>query len=112
MFFLRHLIVRMIILPSQARDKHRENSKKKSGVSVRLGGFLGGGGTRLPGDGPYVAWNPAAAPLAVAPFGEAVRTFAKWNRIIFNGNKLILRKHTSSRGLLLRESSRIAPLSH
>jgi hypothetical protein len=26
--FLRHLFIKMLILPRQARDKHRENSKK------------------------------------------------------------------------------------
>jgi len=31
--FLRHLYIKMIILPRQARDKHRENSKQ-SGVSL------------------------------------------------------------------------------
>ena len=27
--FLRHLFIKMLILPRQARDKHRENSKKR-----------------------------------------------------------------------------------
>jgi hypothetical protein len=27
-YFLRHLYIKTIILPRQARDKHRENSKK------------------------------------------------------------------------------------
>eukprot|EP01046_Picozoa_sp_COSAG06_P089781 COSAG06_NODE_36141_length_451_cov_0.732955_1_plen_45_part_10 len=27
-YFLRHLYVKMIILPRQARDKHRKNSEK------------------------------------------------------------------------------------
>ena len=28
--FLRHLYIKIIILPRQARDKHRENSKKET----------------------------------------------------------------------------------
>jgi hypothetical protein len=31
--FLRHLYIKVIILPRQARDKHRESTQKKSGVS-------------------------------------------------------------------------------
>jgi hypothetical protein len=33
--FLRHLNLKIIVLPRQARDKHRENSKKSDGVSHR-----------------------------------------------------------------------------
>eukprot|EP01046_Picozoa_sp_COSAG06_P006650 COSAG06_NODE_314_length_17706_cov_366.601940_9_plen_81_part_00 len=36
--FLRHLYIKMIILPRQARDKHRKNSKK-SAVSSRQSYF-------------------------------------------------------------------------
>eukprot|EP01046_Picozoa_sp_COSAG06_P051048 COSAG06_NODE_8242_length_2225_cov_5.165569_2_plen_77_part_01 len=29
MYFLSHFYIKMLILPRQARDKHKENSKKK-----------------------------------------------------------------------------------
>jgi hypothetical protein len=32
--FLRHLYIQCIILPRQARDRHRESTQKKSGVSL------------------------------------------------------------------------------
>jgi hypothetical protein len=32
--FLRHLNLKIIVLPRQDRDKHRENSKKSDGVSI------------------------------------------------------------------------------
>ena len=38
--FLRHLYIKCIILPRQARDKHRENSKKVP-FSLRGNGGLG-----------------------------------------------------------------------
>jgi hypothetical protein len=31
---LRHLCIKCIVLPRQARDKHRESTQKKSGVSL------------------------------------------------------------------------------
>ena len=37
--FLRHLYIKVIFLPRQARDKHRENSKKET--RVRIGGTRG-----------------------------------------------------------------------
>jgi len=50
---LRHLYIKCIILPRQARDKHRENSKK-SGVSV---GKPGGGGSVANGSYISGSWN-------------------------------------------------------
>eukprot|EP01046_Picozoa_sp_COSAG06_P038221 COSAG06_NODE_4392_length_4305_cov_1.890157_5_plen_106_part_00 len=35
--FLRHLYIKMIVLPRQARDKHRENSKKDAFLQVSNG---------------------------------------------------------------------------
>jgi hypothetical protein len=35
--FLRHFYINAIILPRQARDKHRENSKKARFVAVIVG---------------------------------------------------------------------------
>jgi hypothetical protein len=34
--FLRHFILKLIVLPTQARDKHRENSKKRRVFFVKL----------------------------------------------------------------------------
>ena len=49
--FLRHVYIKCIILPRQARDKHRESTQKKSGVS--LGGVGQRGGERaVPVDSP------------------------------------------------------------
>ena len=36
----RHFIVKMIILPRQARDKHRESSPKKDGVFISTVRFM------------------------------------------------------------------------
>ena len=51
--FLRHLYIKCIILPRQARDKHRENSKK-SGVSLGYALTNGGGEVAL------LPWSPNA----------------------------------------------------
>jgi hypothetical protein len=47
--FLRHLYIKCIFLPRQARDKHRENSKK-SGVLCRK--LLGNAHRNLTGESP------------------------------------------------------------
>jgi hypothetical protein len=37
--FLRHLYIKCIILPRQARDKHREKHSKNGGAFPYIGGF-------------------------------------------------------------------------
>ena len=71
---LRHLCIKMVILPRQARDKHRENSKKDAFLQVKSMmeelvaalQLMGKIGSQVPSGAKFEIEVPADAPLTLA----------------------------------------------